>query len=319
MLLKPLSEGRETFAHQSPGVLGGRVSTIVVVRLHLLDATYELFRAYFGFPNRTDGSGREIGAVYGIIETTLSLLREPGVTHLAAATDQVIRSFRNELFPGYKTEEGVDRQLLDQFPLAERALEALGVVTWKMVEFEADDAMATAALRFCDEVEQVVICSPDKDLAQCVIDERVVTFNRREGTILDEAGVIAKFGVPPQAIPDYLALVGDSADGVPGLPGWGAKSTAALLARYGRLDLIPDDAAWWDVKVRSADKLAATLRRNRTEAHLYRTLTTLRRDVPLAESLADLEWQGAHRAPFDALCDELGFPDMKLRPHRWHP
>ncbi|MGH8875361.1 MAG: 5'-3' exonuclease [Acidimicrobiia bacterium] len=288
------------------------------MRLHLLDATYELFRAYFGFPARPAPDGREVGAVAGIVETTLSLLREPGVTHVGAATDTVIRSFRNDLFPGYKTEAGVPEDLLSQFPLAERALETLGVVVWRMDYFEADDAMASAALRFCEEVDQVVLLSPDKDLAQCVVGEVVVQFDRRRRTLTDEAGVVKKFGVAPESIPDYLALVGDSADGVPGIPGWGAKSAAAVLARYRRLEMIPDLAEGWEVAVRGAARLAANLREHRREALLYRTLTSLRRDVPFAEGLADLEWRGVRREEFLTLCDELGLDSVRERVHRWN-
>lgn len=288
------------------------------MRLHLLDATYELFRAHFGFPPREAPDGRQVGAVSGLIETTLALLREPGVTHLAAATDQVIRSFRNDLFAGYKTEEGVDPELLAQFPLAERALQTLGVVVWRMDYFEADDALASAALRYADEVEQVVLLSPDKDLAQCVVGERVVMYDRRNSTLRDEEGVHDKFGVAPESIPDYLALVGDSADGIPGVPGWGAKSTAAVLARYGRLERVPlDPGSWEEVKVRGAARLAAALQEHLEEARLYRTLATLRRDVPLAESIADLEWRGVHRDSYLALCEELGFTALRDRPHRW--
>ena len=288
------------------------------MRLHLLDATYELFRAFFGGgPPRQAPDGREVKGVVGIIESTLSLLRQPDVTHVAAATDQVIRSFRNDLFDGYKTEEGMDPDILAQFPLAERALEALGVVVWRMEEFEADDALATGALRFSDEVERVVILTPDKDLAQCVVGDRVVMFDRRRDKVIDEDGVWEKFGVGPESIPDYLGLVGDTADGIPGVPSWGAKSASTLLARYVHLDRIPPDAGDWDVKVRGAERLAAHLREHRREAGLYRHLATLRRDVPLDESLEDLEWRGVHRDAFLELCDELGFNEVRNRPHRW--
>jgi 5'-3' exonuclease len=287
------------------------------VRLHLLDGTYELFRAFFGYPPRLSPEGREVGATLGVIETTLALLRDPDVTHLAVATDTVIESFRNDMFPGYKTSAGVDPLLLDQFPLVERALAVLGVVCWGMVEFEADDAIATAALRWCEDVDQVVICTPDKDLAQCVIGERVVTLNRRQQTITTEAGVRAKFGVSPESIPDYLALVGDTADGVPGLPGWGARSTSAVLARWRKLEAIPARAADWDVTVRGAEKLALTLQQRREEALLYRTLTTLRLDVPLGEGLDDLRWEGVDGDAFLAFCEEFGFDDVRTRPHRW--
>jgi 5'-3' exonuclease len=287
------------------------------VRLHLLDGTYELFRSFFAVPPRSSPDGREVGAVLGVVETTLALLREPDVTHLAAAFDTVIESFRNELFDGYKTGEGVDPALASQFPLVERAVEAIGVTVWRMVEFEADDAIATAAGRWRDEVEQVVILSPDKDMTQCVEDERVVAFDRRKRTRIAEPDVVEKFGVPPASIPDYLALVGDTADRVPGLPGWGPKSASTLLARYGHIEGIPDDADEWDVAVRGAARLAETLAGRREDALAYRTLTTLRRDVPLAESLDDLAWRGVPRARFLALCDEFGFTDVRDRPHRW--
>ena len=287
------------------------------MNLHLLDATYELFRAYFGFPKRKAPDGAEVGAVYGIIDTTLRLLREDGVTHLAAAADQVIESFRNDLFAGYKTGEGVPPDLMSQFPLAEEALEALGVTVWAMREFEADDALAAAALRWAGEVEKVVILSPDKDLAQCVIGDRVVTYNRRERKLVDEEGVIEKFGVPPASIPDYLALVGDSADGIPGIPGWGAKSTAAVLGKFLRIERIPRSPREWGVAVRGAVRLSANLEAAREDALLYRTLTTLRRDAPLDESLGDLEWLGARRGLFTGLCSRLGFTRMAARPHRW--
>ena len=292
-------------------------SNIVHVNLHLLDATYELFRAYFGFPRRQAPDGTEVGAVYGIIDTTLRLLRQDDVTHLGAATDAVIESFRNNLFEGYKTGEGVPPDLLGQFPLAEEALDTLGVTVWAMRDFEADDAIATAALRWADEVDRVVILSPDKDLMQCVIGDRVVTYNRRARQQYDEDGVVEKFGVLPTSIPDYLALVGDSADGVPGILGWGAKSTSTLLARYIRIERIPSSPVAWDVKVRGAARLSTNLEAARPEALLYRTLTTLRRDVPLEESLGDLEWKGVERPRFVALCDRLGFGRIRRRPHRW--
>lgn len=287
------------------------------MQLHVLDATYELFRAYFGAPPRQSPNGMEIGAVNGMLSSTLSLLREDGVTHLAAATDQVIESFRNELFPGYKTGAGIPENLLAQFPLAERGLRALGVTVWAMVEFEADDAMATAAWIYADAVDRVVLLSPDKDLAQCVIEGSVVTFDRRQELERDETGVWDKFGVAPASIPDYLALVGDSADGIPGLPGWGAKSTATVLAHYRTLEEIPADAGDWGVRVRGAAKLAATLDAHRDDALLYRELATLRRDVPLAESVDELEWRGAHRKEFGAFCAELGLEGLASRPHRW--
>lgn len=287
------------------------------MNLHLLDATYELFRAYFGYPRRVAPDGMEVGAVYGVLDSTIRLLRQDGVTHLAAATDAVIESFRNEIFPGYKTGEGIEPELLAQFRLAEEALEILGVTVWAMRDFEADDAIATAAHRWMDDVERVVILSPDKDLMQCVIGDRVVTFNRRERKRYDERGVVEKFGVRPSSIPDYLALVGDTADRVPGIPGWGAKSSSTLLARYGHIENIPGSPTGWDVKVRGAARLSTNLEAARAEAALYRTLTTLRLDVPLDEDLADLEWRGAHRSRFLELCDRLGFGAIRNRPRRW--
>jgi 5'-3' exonuclease len=278
------------------------------VKLHIVDGTYELFRCYYGAPPAQDASGTECGAIRGLLHTLISLLSQDGVTHVACAFDHVIESFRNDLFPGYKTGDGVPRELMDQFPVAERAARALGVVVWPMVEFEADDAMAAAAARWseADGVEQVVLCTPDKDLAQCVRGDRVVCFDRRRRRLMDEAGVAAKFGVPPSAIPDWLALVGDDADGIPGLPLWGAKSSATLLARYGRVESIPDDARWWDVPVRGAAELAAVLRERREDVSLYKTLATLRTDVALPEELPDLTWRGADREELHALCGEIG-------------
>ncbi len=287
------------------------------MKLHLLDGTYELFRSYFGVPSRTAPDGMEVAAVYGIIGSTLGLLRQLDVTHVGAAFDTVIESFRNGLFPGYKTGEGIEPELLAQFPLAERALNALGVVVWSMIEFEADDAIASAAFQLGDHFDQIVMLSPDKDLSQCVVDNRIVTFDRRQEILRGEDGVVEKFGVWPQSIPDYLALVGDTADGIPGLPGWGAKSSSTVLARFTHIEDIPASADDWGLAVRGAGKLAATLEAHRDEALLYRSLAVLRRDVPIQESVADLEWKGAHRQEFEALCDELGFDDLASRPHRW--
>ena len=259
----------------------------------------------------------EVGAVYGVVDSTLRLLAEPGVTHLGAATDAVIESFRNDIFPGYKTGEGIEPELLAQFRLAEEALETIGVTVWAMREFEADDAIATAAERWMDQVDRVVILSPDKDLTQCVVKDRVVTYNRRERKRYDEAGVQEKFGVLPTSIPDYLALVGDAADRIPGIPGWGAKSASTLLARYGCIEDIPPSPAEWDVKVRGAARLSTNLESARDEAYLYRKLTVLRRDVPLVETLEDLEWKGAHRSGFIELCERLGFQGIRQRPTLW--
>ncbi len=288
------------------------------MKLHLLDGTYELFRAYHGAADSIQApNGQEVGAVRGILETTFALLREQDVSHLGAATDHVIRSFRNDLWPDYKTEEGVPEDLLAQFPLAERALETMGVLVWRMIEFEADDALAAAAARHGDEVEQVVICTPDKDLAQCVVGTHIVQRDRMRRILYDEDGVRAKFGVPPESIPDWLALVGDSADGYPGLPGWGEKSATTMLARWGHLEAIPADPAKWEIKVRGADRLAATLAAGQSEVMLFRRLATLRRDVPMTHALEDLRWKGVEREPWLAFCDEFGFERLKDRPHRW--
>lgn len=287
------------------------------MKLHVMDGTYELFRAFFGAPPRTSPDGREVGATYGIVASTLGLLSEPGVTHLGAAFDTVIESFRNDVYPDYKTGAGIDETLFAQFPLAERAMQAIGVTVWSMVEFEADDALATAAARWAADVEQVVVLTPDKDLAQCYGDPRVVGYDRRRQILIDEAAVMDKFGVRPESIPDYLALVGDSADGLPGLPGWGAKSSSVILERYRHLEEIPLDPVRWDVKVRGADKLGATLRTRMGDALLYRFLAQLRFDVPLQEDLVDLEWRGVPRRPFTELCEELGFDRLPGRVHKW--
>ena len=289
------------------------------MKVHLVDGTYELFRAYYGVPPAHDAAGRPVGALRGLLATLVSLVREADVTHVACAFDHVIESYRNDLFPGYKTGDGVDADLLAQFHPAEDAVAALGIVVWPMVEFEADDALATAAARFRDEpgVEQVVICSPDKDLTQCVVGSRVVCRDRRRRIDRDEDGVVARFGVRPSSIPDWLALVGDTADGIPGVPGWGEKSAAAVLASYRRLEAIPDAAARWTVEVRGRDRLASSLAGKRKDAYLYRDLATLRTDVPLAESLADLEWRGARRDELTALCAAIGAPEIPERVPRW--
>jgi 5'-3' exonuclease len=287
------------------------------MRVHLLDGTYELFRAYFGAPPRTAPTGEQIGAVHGMVASTLRLLEDEGVTHLAAAFDSEIHSFRNDLYPGYKTDEGIPGELLRQFPLAEEAMESIGVVVWRMIDFEADDALATAAARFAPQVDQVVLLTPDKDLAQCVVGDRVVGYDRRRGAFIDEQGVWDKFGVAPESIPDYLALVGDKADGLPGLAGWGAKSSSVLLAEYRHLEEIPHDPEEWTVTVRGAQRLATSLRKGYEEALLYRRLATLRRDVPLTESLADLEWRGVPRRRFDDLAERYGFGALRERPTRW--
>jgi len=277
----------------SGGTAASRVETRGVI-IHLVDGTYELFRHYFALPPARDEDGREIAAVRGVLASIRGLLRE-GATHVGVATDHVIESFRNELWAGYKTGEGVEPNLLAQFPLLEEALLAAGIVVWPMVEFEADDALASAAAIAARDprVERVVICTPDKDLAQCVRGTRVVQLNRRTRTFFDEAGIVAKFGVPPASIPDYLALVGDAADGFPGLPGWGAKSAAAVLAKYGHLEAIPADPRDWHVNVASASKLAQTLARDRDAAMLFRQLATLRSDIELFGDVDELRWNGA--------------------------
>ncbi len=279
------------------------------MKIHLVDGTYELFRAYYALPPLTAPDGHPVGAVRGLIQTLLVLLRNEDVTHVACAFDHVVESFRNRLFTGYKTGVGVPGDLLDQFELAERAVSALGLVVWPMEEFEADDAIATATSQWAGnpEVEQVVICSPDKDLAQMADGNKVVCLDRRRGTILDEAGVRTKFGVPPGSIPDYLALVGDSADGIPGISRWGAKSSAMVLSRFGHIEGIPDDPSDWDVEVRGARSIAASLAESRKDALLYKQLATLRLDVPLPESLDDIRWTGFLKEEFTRLCTELGF------------
>jgi 5'-3' exonuclease len=289
------------------------------LKVHLVDGTYELFRSYHGAPPAEGRDGRPVGAVRGIIRSLLYLLSEPVVTHVGVAFDHVIESFRNELFAGYKTGEGLPQDLLAQFEPVERAAHALGCVVWPMVEFEADDAIATAAARFRDApgVEQVVICTPDKDLAQCVRGEKVVRLDRMRRLLLDEKGVHARFGVAPSSIPDWLALVGDDADGYPGIPRWGEKSASVVLGRFATIEAIPDYAQYWKLHVRGAEALAASLRERRAEAALYKTLATLRTDVPLAETLADLEWRGARREELRALADEIGEPELLERVPRF--
>lgn len=285
--------------------------------VHLIDGTYELFRAHFGAPPRQTTDGWEIGAVHGLVASTLSLLAEEGVTHVGVAFDSVIESFRNDMFDGYKTGEGTPPELHAQFPVAERAMEALGVVVWSMIEQEADDGLAAAANKFARDVERVVIMSPDKDMCQLYGDPKIVGFDRRKAAFIDTEGVWDKFGVAPTSIPDYLALVGDTADGIPGLAGWGAKSTAAVLARYTHLDAVPASEEDWAVKVRSAPRLAATLRDDMSAALLYRDLATLRTDAAIPQSLDDLEWRGVHRDEFIELCDGLDFGSIRNRPSRW--
>ena len=289
------------------------------MKIHLVDGTYELFRAHFGAPSTSAPDGRPVGAVRGLLQTLLMLLRAPDVTHVACAFDHVVESFRNDLFAGYKTGEGIPEDLAGQFGLAEEVASVLGMVVWPMVEFEADDAIATAVHMWADApgVDQIVVCSPDKDLAQLVTGDRVVCLDRRRETVIDEPGVLAKFGVPPDSIPDYLALVGDSADGIPGIPRWGAKSSATVLRRYGQIDRIPLDSATWDVDVRGAATMAGNLAERWDDALLYKELATLRFDVPISEGLADLEWRGVPRQHYLGMCDDLGFGRFVELPHKW--
>ena len=289
------------------------------MQVHLVDGTYELFRAYYGAPEKKAPDGTEVGATVALGRTLLALLNNEGATHVAVAFDHVVESFRNDLFDGYKTGEGIDPDLWSQFGPAERMTEALGLVVWPMVEFEADDALAAGAARYgADErVERVLICSPDKDLAQSVRGERIVCLDRRRKTTMDEAGVVEKFGVSPASIPDYLALVGDASDGIPGIPRWGARSAAAALAVYKQIERIPDDPAKWNFKVRGAASLAENLSPRRKEAALYRKLATLREDVPLEESLDDLEWRGADRAALEQLCRSYDENGLLERVRRW--
>jgi 5'-3' exonuclease len=263
------------------------------LNVHLIDGTYELFRHFYAVPSALDAEGREIGAVRGVVASVLGMV-QGGATHVGVATDHVIESFRNDLWPGYKTGAGIDPALYSQFPLLEEALAALGVVVWPMVALEADDALAAAAAQAAldPRVEQVLICTPDKDLAQCVRGDRIVQMNRRTRTVMNEAAIVAKFGVPPASIPDYLALVGDAADGYPGLAGWGAKSAAAVLAKFGHLEAIPADALAWGVNAARAGALAQTLTAERERALLFRTLATLRTDVTLFADVDDLRWTG---------------------------
>ncbi len=282
-----------------------------VPTVHLVDGTYELFRAHYGAPSARTPSGQPAGATRGLLRTLLALVEpgraDGGATHVAVAFDTVIESFRNRLFDGYKTGDGIEPELRAQFELAERAARALGFVTWSMTEFEADDALATAAARLADDpsVHEVVICSPDKDLAQCV-GPKVVCLDRRRQARVDAAAVHERFGVPPSSIPDWLALVGDAADGIPGVPRWGEKSASAVLGRYLHLELIPDDSVAWGVTVRGAAALAQSLTQHRDASRLYRTLATLRRDVPLEFSVGSLAWRGAVPELLVELCEEIG-------------
>jgi len=288
------------------------------MRIHLVDGTYELFRAHFGAPPKKSPNGQEVGATLGLIRSMLLLLSDPEVTHVAVAFDHVIESFRNKMYAGYKSSEGVDPVILNQFPLAEAAVKALGLATWPMSKFEADDAIATAVAKFKKSklVEQIVICSVDKDLTQMVDGDRVICWDRRREITLNEKGVIEKFGISPESIPDFLALVGDSADGYPGIQGWGEKSTAAVLAKYKHIESIPEDPNKIPLGLGRATTLLANLQKNYKDAQLFRELSTLRVDVPLKETPADLKWQGVYPR-FKKVCAELGNQSIPERITQW--
>lgn len=288
------------------------------MKIHLVDGTYELFRAHFGAPPKKAPNGQEVGATLGLIRSMLLLLSGPEVTHVAVAFDHGIESFRNKMYAGYKSSEGVDPVILNQFPLAEASIKALGIVTWPMSKFEADDAIAAAVAKFkkVKSVEQIVICSVDKDLTQMVDGDRVICWDRRREITLNEKGVIEKFGVPPESIPDFLALVGDSADGYPGIQGWGEKSTSAVLAKYKHIESIPKDPNRLGLGLGRATTLLENLQKNYKDALLFRELSTLRTDVPIKETLADLKWQGVYPR-FKKVCEELGNQSIPERITRW--
>ena len=288
------------------------------MKIHLVDGTYELFRSHFGAPPKKSPDGREVGATLGLVRSLMLLLSSPDVTHVAVAFDHVIESFRNKLYASYKTGAGVDPDLMAQFSLAEKAVSALGLVIWPMVKFEADDAIATATARFKKNksMEQVVICSVDKDLTQMVEGDRIVCWDRRREIILDEKGVVEKFGVSPESIPDFLALVGDSADGYPGIQGWGEKSTSTVLSKYKHIESIPNDPNQLGLGLGRATTLVENLQKNFDDALLFRELATLRTDVPLKETLADLKWQGAYPR-LKKFCHELGDERIPERVTKW--
>ena len=288
------------------------------MKIHLVDGTYELFRSHFGAPPKKSPDGREVGATLGLVRSLMLLLSSPDVTHVAVAFDHVIESFRNKLYASYKTGAGVDPDLMAQFSLAEKAVSALGLVVWPMVKFEADDAIATATTRFKKNksVEQIVICSVDKDLTQMVEGDRIVCWDRRREVILDEKGVVEKFGVGPESIPDFLALVGDSADGYPGIQGWGEKSTSTVLSKYKHIESIPNDPNQLGLGLGRATTLVENLQKNFDDALLFRELATLRTDVPLKETLADLKWQGAYPR-LKKFCHELGDERIPERVTKW--
>ncbi|HET8712599.1 MAG TPA: 5'-3' exonuclease H3TH domain-containing protein [Gemmatimonadales bacterium] len=286
------------------------------MKVHLLDGTYELFRHFYAMPKQADADGRESAAIIGVLGSVLGMI-EGGATHIGVATDHVIESFRNDLWPGYKTGAGIEPELLAQFHPLEEALTAMGVKVWAMVEFEADDALAAAAHLSAQTpaVEQVIICTPDKDLSQCVVGDRIVQFDRRKRETRNQPGVVARFGVGPRSIPDYLALVGDTADGFPGIAGWGEKASGVVLGRYEHLERIPPSSATWDVAVRGAARLSSALEENRELAMLFRTLATLRTDVPVFSDLDELRWSGPTPA-FEQVAGRLGMPGLWERARR---
>lgn len=288
------------------------------MKIHLVDGTYELFRAHFGAPPKKSASGQEVGATLGLVRSLMLLLSDPEVTHVAVAFDHVIESFRNKMYANYKSSEGVDPIILNQFPVAEKLVSALGLVVWPMVKFEADDAIASAVAKFkkVKSVEQIVICSVDKDLTQMVDGDRVICWDRRREIYLNDKGVIEKFGVGPESIPDFLALVGDSADGYPGIQGWGEKSTSTVLAKYKHIEAIPNDPNKLGLGLGRATTLLENLQKNYKDALLFRELSTLRTDVPLKETLADLKWQGAYPR-LKKLCHELGDERIPERITKW--
>lgn len=290
------------------------------MRVHLVDGTYELFRAHYSKrPDREDPEGRDVKATVGLVSSLLALIDSEEVTHAAVAFDNPIRSFRNDLFAGYKDETGVPEELLAQFDRAEEAASALGLTVWSMDEYEADDALATAAAVFADEAEQIVICTPDKDLGQCLRGDLIVQLDRRNDVVIDEGAFRERRGFAPESVPDYLALVGDTADGIPGLPGFGDKTASALLARYPHLEDVPRLGARWEVSVRGAERLAGTLHDRFHDAVLYRRLATLVTDVPLTGDLGELRWDGVPRDRFEVWCEDVGTEALADRPNRWRP
>jgi len=289
------------------------------MKIHLIDGTYELFRAHFGQPPRVASDGMPVSAVRGLIQTILSLIKTGNVTHIAVAFDSEVPSFRNGIFPSYKDGSSTPEDLKLQFPLAERAVEALGIVCWPMLEYEADDILASAAVQFSEDsrVDQIVVCSPDKDLCQVVKGNEIVCLLRKNNIVLNEIEVENKYGFRPTSIPDYLALVGDVADGIPGIPRWGAKSTSAIIGRYINIDMIPNDYRLWDVSVRGAASLSESLEKSRDKAALFKNLATLVKDISIIESIDDLEWLGADPVLFPKLCNELGINNLINNCHKW--